>query len=309
MSAAGTELTTRQRAEGHVALVAVQICFGLFPIFGVLALRPNGFTPLSLAAWRMLFGAAALLLVAFAVHGRRAWPPMRDMGRLFFGSLLGVTLNMVLYLEGLARSTPTNAALIMSLIPVFTFALAALAGQERFAPLRLLGILLALAGASSRFWAERPELARGHALGNLLMVGNAACYSGFFVVTRPLLARLPPLVVIAWVFAWSVPFVPLFAHGETLFPATAGAPHWKALAFILIFPTLVAYVLNTIALARLSASTTAIYVYVQPLITASASALILGEELTPAMLVAAVLVFAGIWLVARPQPRALPRTA
>ncbi len=298
-------LAKRRRLEGHAALVAVQFCFGLFPVFGVLALRPGGFSPLSIAAWRMLFGATALLVLAFSLYGRRALPPMRDMGRLLAGSLLGVTLNMVLYLEGLARSTPTNAALIMGLIPVFTFAIAVFAGQERIAALRLAGIVIALVGASSRFWAERPELAQGHALGNLLMVGNAACYSGFFVVTRPLLARHPPIVVIAWVFALSVPFVPLFAHGETFVPATATASHWQALVFILLFPTLLAYVLNTIALARLSASTTAIYIYLQPLITATASVLILGEEMTPSMLVAGVLVFAGIWLVSRPQRPAL----
>jgi drug/metabolite transporter (DMT)-like permease len=255
----------------------------------------------------MLVGAAALLVLAFALQGRRALPPMRDMGRLLAGSLLGVTLNMVLYLEGLARSTPTNAALIMGLIPVFTFAIAVLARQERIAAMRMAGIVVALVGASSRFWAERPELARGHALGNLLMVGNAACYSGFFVVTRPLLARHPPIVVIAWVFALSVPFVPIFAHGETFVPSTLTASHWKALAFILIFPTVLAYVLNTIALARLSASTTAIYIYMQPLITATASFLILGEEMTPAMFAAAALVFAGIWLVSRPQRPVLQR--
>ncbi len=293
----------RERVQGHLALVAVQICFGLFPVFGVLALRPGGFSPLSIAAWRMVVGAAALLAIAFALHGKRALVPRSDLGRLLAGSLLGVTVNMVLYLEGLQRSTPTNAALIMGLIPVFTFAFAAFAGQERFVPLRLFGIALALVGASSRFWAERPELARDHAFGNLLMVANAASYAGFFVVTRPLLARHPPIVVIAWVFALSVPFVPLFAWGETFVPATASATHWGAMAFILVFPTVIAYVLNTIALARLSASTTAIYIYVQPLITASASALILDEELTPAMFAAATLVFAGIWLVARrPRP-------
>jgi len=59
--------------------------------------------------------------------------------------------------------------------------------------------------------------------------------------------------------------------------------------------------LNIYALSVLSASTTAVYIYMQPLITASASAWILQEELTPAMLISAVLVFAGIWLVVHPK--------
>ncbi len=287
--------------RGHMALVAVQFCFGLFPVFGKLAFQPGGFAPLAVAGWRMLFGAGVLLAIAFTLHGRRALPAVGDLPLLLVASLLGVTLNMVLYLEGLARSTPTNAALMMGLIPVFTFAIAASVKQESVSAVRMVGVAIALLGASSRFWAERPDLVREHALGNLLMAANAACYSGYFVVSRPLLKRYPPLVVIAWVFALSVPFVPFFAHGETFVPQTATAMHWRALAFILVFPTVVAYVFNIYALSQLSASTTAIYIYVQPLITASASALILHEELTPGMVVSAALVFVGIWLVVRPK--------
>lgn len=287
--------------RGHAALVVVQFCFALFPIFGVLAFRPGGFSPLSVAAWRMVVGAAVLLAIAFAKHGRSALPKARDVPLLLAASMLGVTLNMVLYLEGLARSTPTNAALMMGLIPVFTFAIAASVKQESVSVTRMLGVAIALVGASSRFWAERPDLVREHAFGNLLMAANALCYSGYFVVSRPLLSRYPPLVVIAWVFALSVPFVPLFAHGETFVPETATATHWWSLAFILVFPTVIAYVLNIYALSVLSASTTAIYIYVQPLITATASAWILSEELTPAMLISAVLVFVGIWLVVKPK--------
>lgn len=285
--------------RGHLALVAVQFCFGLFPVFGVLAFLPGGFSPLAVAGWRMLFGAVVLGAWAAWKHGARVMPGRRDLWLLLVASLLGVTLNMVLFLEGLSRSTPTNAALMMGLIPVFTFAIATWAGAERAAPGRLVGVGLALAGASSRFWAERPDLVKEHAFGNLLMAANAACYSGYFVVSRPLLARHPPLVVIAWVFALSVPFVPLFAHGEQFVPSAAASEHWRALAFILVFPTVLAYVFNVYALSRLGAATTAIYIYVQPLITASASAWILDEELTPAMLVSALLVFSGIWLVSR----------
>jgi len=285
--------------QGHIALVVVQLCFGLFPVFGKLAFQPGGFAPLSVAAWRMVVGAVVLLAIAFAVHGRAAIVRRGDLGILLVASMLGVTLNMVLYLEGLERSTATNAALMMGLIPVFTFAIAAFAGQERFGAWRVVGVVIALIGASSRFWAERPELAREHALGNLLMAGNALCYSGYFVLSRPILRRYPPLVVIAWVFALSVPFVPLFAWHESFAPATATFAHWRALAFVLAFPTVLAYVLNVIALSRLSASTTAIYIYVQPLITATAGALLLSEEITPGMFVSAALIFPGIWLVAR----------
>ena len=81
------------------------------------------------------------------------------------------------------------------------------------------------------------------------------------------------------------------------------------LAFILVFPTSLAYFLNAFALSRLRASTTAMYVYVQPLITGVAGAVLLGEELTRGLLLSAGLVFAGIWLVARRPSGARPAPA
>jgi drug/metabolite transporter (DMT)-like permease len=304
---AGTKptLEERGRMQGHLALCVVQVCFALFPVYGKVAFAPGGFSPLAVGAWRMLFGAGVLAALALAVHGRAAIPAARDLGRLLACSLLGVTFNMVLYLDGLSRSTPTNASLLMGLIPVFTFAIAALARQEEFRAGGALGVLVALFGASMRFWAEKPDLARENALGNLLMALNALCYAAYFVVSRPLLRRYPPLVVIAWVFLLSVPAVPIYARGEALIPGAVSERAWWALAFILVFPTVVAYLLNIFALSRLRASTTAVYVYVQPLITATASWIVLGERVTRGMILSAGFVFAGIWLVAR-RPAAPP---
>ena len=306
--ATASEGASRERLRGHLALGVVQICFALFPIAGKVAFRDGAFTPFSIAVWRIGFGAASLLAIAVLRHGRAAFPKLRDLPILCLCSFLGVTANMALYLEGLSRSTATNAGLMMCLIPVFTFTIAAAAGHERFQPSRAMGVLVALVGASMLHWAEAPELAREHGLGNLLMVLNTLSYAIYLVISRPLLSRYPPLVVIAWVFVLAVPFAPFLARGERLVP-DVGAGAWWAVAFILVFPTSVAYLLNTFALARLRASTTAMYVYVQPLITGIGSRIVLGEKVTRGTAISAVCVFAGIWLVARGRDRAAPAGA
>lgn len=289
----------RRRKSGYIALAVVQVCFALFPIFGKLAFEPGAFTPLAVGSWRMLFGAASLMIVAVAVHGREVWPSPRDLAWLALCSFLGVTANMVLYLEGLQRSTATDAGLVMCLIPVFTFAIAAAVKQETFLPLRAIGLSIALFGASMLFWAERPELVSAHGFGNLLMALNTLSYACYLVLARPLLKRYPPLVVIAWVFVLSLPWVPFLAHGEILIPTAASPRAWASLAFILIFPTSLAYLLNAFALSRLRASTTAVYIYVQPLITGFFGWLVLGDELTAGLAVAAAFIFLGIYLVVR----------
>jgi len=280
--------------------VVVQVCFALFPIFAKFAFGRGGsggagaFTPFSITVWRIAFGSASLLGAAFLLHGRAALPRPRDLPALFACSFLGVTANMALYLEGLSRSTATNAGLMMCLIPVFTFAIAAATKQEPFERRRALGVLVVLVGAA---------LLQGHApheivVGNGLMVLNTLCYAIYLVTSRPLLARYPPLVLIAWVFALGLPFAPWFARGQTLVPA-APATAWWAFGLILVFATSLPYMLNAWALARVRASTTAIFIYLQPLITAAAGTFVLGERPGRRTLGSALFVFAGMWLVAR----------
>ncbi len=322
MSSAPASLAQRpSTVPAHVALLAVQTCFGLFPIFGKWAFVPGAFAPFAVGVWRMLFASLSLLLGAWLTCGPRWIPERRDFGRLALCALLGVTVNMTLYLEGLKRSTAVNAGLVMCLIPVFTFAIAAAVKLEEFRWTRTIGLAIALLGASLLFWAERPELVREHGLGNALMALNTLSYASYLVLVRPLMRRYPPLAVIAWVFTLSLPFVPLLVWRETatsalapldavrefFAPSGAGARPWLSLAFILVFPTSLAYFLNAFALSRVRASTTAVYVYLQFLITVVAGAVALHEELTAIVIASAAMVCAGIWLVARREaPRAAP---
>jgi len=294
----------RDRRRAFAALATVQLTFGLFPVFGKLAMAPGGFSPAAVGAWRMGFGAAVLGAVAWGLHGRAFWAALRsDPGRLLVASVLGVSANMLLYLEGLKRSSANEATLVMCLIPVFTFSIAALAGQEMLRPARAGGILVALAGASALFWAQDRAIAREHLAGNLLMALNALSYAGYFVWTRPLLRRHPPLVVIAWVFVLSLPAAIWIATRHQVLPSTVSAQAAWSLAFVLVFPTVLAYVLNLYALKHVPASTAAVFIYTQPIVTVLASAAILSEPPTRGVLVAAALVFLGIWLVVRPQPQ------
>lgn len=300
----------RPAARAHLALVGAQVAFGLFPVLGHVVFRPGGLGALAVGAWRLSAGAAILFPIAAVRYRHGVWPARADLPRFLASAWLGVGVNQGLYLEGLARSTPVNAVLVMCLIPVFTFGLAALARQEEFSVVRLAGVLLAL-GGTVPLLLERGFTGLGrYGAGNLLMVANALCYSGYLVVSRPLARRYSPLVVIAWSYVLSLPFVPYFGWGERVFPEPGHTAAWLGLAYILVFPTILAYLFNMYALARLRASTTAIYIYAQPLITGLASWVAFRETPTPPMLLGAVALFLGVWLVSRrPEPALAPGTA
>jgi drug/metabolite transporter (DMT)-like permease len=110
-------------------------------------------------------------------------------------------------------------------------------------------------------------------------------------------------VVIAWSYVLSLVALVYFVPGQRLVPPPGAALAWWSLAYIVAFPTVLAYLLNVFALARLSASTTAVYVYFQPLVTGIASWIVLGERPATALLVSAAALFTGLWLVVRGDRR------
>jgi drug/metabolite transporter (DMT)-like permease len=317
MEAAGADARAgRGEFAAHAALCAVQLFFALFPVFGKLAFADGVYTPLAVGAARILFGAFTLSALALALHGTQALPPRRELVRICVLSILGVAANMTLYLEGLKRSTAGNATLLICVIPVFTFTIAVLLGHERFGARRIGGLLLALAGAAVLIFGGQAEFGGEHALGNLLIVLNCLGYAAYLVLVRPLAQRYPPLAVIAWMFVASLPWLPLmlwrdhaarggapFALREVFVPAAAGTQALCALGFIVVFPTTLAYLFNVFALSRVRASTTAVYIYAQPLGTAIAAWFVLDERVTPLMGVSAALLFPGIWLVSRAEAR------
>ena len=286
--------------QGHAALLVVQVLFGLFPVFGTMAFAPGGFEPLGVASWRLLTGALVLGGLAFHVHGRAMLPARADLPRLALCGFFGIALNQGLYLTGLQRSTAANAGLIICLIPVFTFAIAALSGQERFSARRAIGMGVAFLGLLPLFFGRGASLLDEHALGNALIAANAVAYAVYLVISKPLVRRYPPLVVIGWAYLLSLPYVPFFLSAASMRPADpTQAAVWWSLAYVLAFPTVIAYLLNIFALGRVRASTTAFYIYLQPLLAIGASWWLLDERLSSQMGWASAGLFLAVFLISR----------
>ena len=253
-----------------------------------------------MATWRLGVGALVLTGLAAWRHGFAALiPERRDVGRIVGCSLLGLVANQVLALEGMARTSSTAAGLLMPLIPVFTYGLAVLVRQEPFERRRVAGIAVALAGAVglTLVTGDGAEHASAPVLGNALIAGNCLAYSVYLVWSRDVLARYPTLVFIALVYLASLPFLPFVAAGEELAPGEPTERALTALLWILAFPTVAAYLLNTYALARVRASTTAVYIYMQPLIALGAGVVWLDERPGLETAVPAVALLVGIGMV------------
>ena len=283
----------------HAALVAVSLLFGANTFVAKIALREVA--PLALVVLRTA-GTAAIL---FAVSGGQprgvsASPFTRgDYARLLAYSLLGASINQIAFLEGLARSTATNAALMVVVVPVLTLGFAVALGRERASLAGILGIALGLAGALLLILPRGGiEMAPHAVLGNLLLLLSGASYALYLVLTRSMLARHDPLRVVSWTFLvaaltlWPLGLTGLYDLVRSGL-STVGA---ISVAYVVIGGTAVPYLLNNWALARVHSSIVAVYVLLQPVVAASLGRVFLHERFGPHTAVAAALVVAGVIL-------------
>ena len=262
-----------------------------------------GVTPFALAAWRIAGGTVIFWILAVILHRGRVGIRLADLPTFFGLAVLGIVANQALYLTGLERSTAANAGLMMCTIPVFTFLVAALTRQERFDWLRGLGVLVTLLGLLPLVVGRGVSLGGQEALGNLLIALNCLCYSIYLVGVRPFRERYSAVLMLAWVYLLSLPAVPWLAWGEELMPAVSDLRTWSALAYVVLGPTVLAYLLNTFALGRVRASTTAFYIFIQPVISAVGGALLLEESLSVRVGLAAAGLVPGMLLVLRKESK------
>lgn len=281
-----------------VALLTVQVLFGSLPVLGKLGL--DEFATGTFASLRVVGGMLLLVLVAHLTVGLGN-PTPADLRRFALFGLFGVAINQGLFLEGLNRSTAVNATILVATIPALTYVFATLTGRERFGPLRAVGTALAFAGVlvivdPRRFNAE-PDVM----IGNLLLLANSASYSWFLVISKPQAERYRSLAFMAWTFAFGAPLLVLpFAPTVVNHPPVAlSGTAWLALGLVILGPTFGTYALNAYALRRVASSTVAVFIYVQPLVTASLASVVLGEAITTRHVVSAALVLAGVTLVVR----------
>ena len=277
-----------RRRSVFAVLALVQLFFATLAIAGKIALRELSSPALVLAR----VGGAAL--VFFAIHRLTTNEKIRerrDYLLLALYSVLGVSLNQLLYLAGLARTTATTAQMFIVAGPAITLAVAMMRGVERGTPLRWTGIALAASGALTLVAA----VPANNRLGNLFILTNVVIYSVYLVLTRGIVRRYHPLTVITWIFAFgAILLIPIGAAPLVRELPELSRTGWLAVVWIIALPTVAAYYLNVWALLHVESSVVSAFVYLQPVLTALMAIPILGERPSARLIPSAVLIAVGV---------------
>jgi len=310
VSATAAAARTRAPYTVHLALAVVSLLFGGNYFAAKIAMREVA--PPALVVLRAWGTTAILFAWMSAVRPSVPRSPLsrKDLVQLFVLSVLGASINQYCFLEGLSRSTATNAGIIFMINPVLTMAFAVLLKRETASPRAMLGVALGVVGATLMIVPRGGfDMSARAAGGNALLVLGSVTYALYLVLARPILARLDPIRVMSWVFLFAgLTILPIGLRDlSTLFGTGLSPAGLGAVLYAVVGATVIPYVLNTWALARVQSSIVSVYILIQPVVAAFLGYTFLGETLAPNAALAAALVLAGVALTAwRPAPAEAP---
>lgn len=253
------------------------------------------------------FAIAAAILVPMAWRGGLGPATRRDLAAAVLLAFFGAFLFTVLILEGVARTSALDAALITSTIPAATLVLSALLLRERLTLRRGAAVVLASAGIAVIALPDAAGGAASSLAGNLLVVAAVFSEAMFTVLAKRLGAALSPVPLAA---VTAVSAMAMFLPFAAVQVGTGGWPAidagtWGLILFYSTAGSVLAFLLWFQGLRRVDAGVAGAFTVLLPVSGAALAVLALGERPTLGHAAALALALAAIWLAtgrARPGP-------
>lgn len=256
--------------------------------------------PMLLVTLRLLFSAAVFIVLLIVTPGPKL-PPRETWKWLALYGFLAGPMNQGLFMYGLVRSKATHGGLLYALTPIGVYLLAIALKRERGEPRRFVGIAVAFLGVAVLLLGRGLSEALGPLVGDLFIIGAVLAWVFFTTGTRPFAAQHGGLRTSAWSLiagaVFMIPFAPFTITTDAL--AAIAPTGWACLAYLVLMTSVVSYVLWNYALARVDASRVAVFANLQPIATAIAAWLVLGEPLGWSVFVGGGLVLIGVRLAQR----------
>ena len=208
-----------------------------------------------------LFTAASFIFSTFALH-------LADATVVGFLLAFSVVFTPILSFFILRQTISRRFALIIFMVVVGLYFLCANGGKFTFGAGELLALLSALSGAGMLIYSSK----------HVTAIGPLALSAAQAAITA----------IVSFLFA--VVFEDIKDLGQ------ASPEGWASVVYLAVACTCIAYILQNIALRKVSATFVSLAFCTEPVFTAIASFFILGERLSLAGLAGAVLIAIGITL-------------
>lgn len=299
----------------HLALLLTAILWGgNFTALKYLLdhMKPVDVLILRVGGAALVFG---LILVVNRKQNRRVARP--DLVKFLLLGLLGISIMNIAFVFGQDMIPATLASLVVTSNPIWTAIISRFIGSEPLTGRKVGGIALAMSGfLIVLFWGSGSgaSLGGGEIKGMLLVAIGPLSWAFYTVWSKPLLRTYSPIETAAYTtIGGALGLLPLLLidDGLTGRMRDLNGLSWLAAFYLAALGVVLAYILWYRGLAVLSASQTAVYIYLVPVFGLVFAWLLLDETVTRYLILGAAVILSGVILTntarTAPKPTALSR--
>ncbi len=289
----------------HLCLFFACAFWGLMAPLGKDAMT-HGITGIDMVTFRVTGGAILFWLTSLFTPKEHV--PRKDLLMLIGAAIFGLVTNQCCYTIGLSITSPINASIVTTSMPIFAMILAAIILKEPITGKKALGVVFGCTGAVILIVTSAAAASSkvGDIRGDLLCLGAQLSFALYLSLFSKLIKRYSVITVNKWMFTYAtiliLPFT--FNHVAGINFAAVPTSTWLETGFVVFFGTYISYILMMIGQHTLRPTVVSIYNYVQPLVSVTVSILTGIGVFKPSQGLAVILVCLGVWLVTKSKSRA-----
>ena len=298
------EIMRSDKFNGHLAMFSANIIFGLNTAVSR-TLMPEILSPYALTFFRLSGGFILFWIVSLFV--KKEHVPAKDILMLFFASLFSLTFNQLPYFIGLSITSPIDASIVVTMLPILTMILAAIIIKEPITLLKAVGVIVGASGALLLvFTSHNLHVGESNFLGNLIVFGAVSSFAVYLTLFKNLITRYSPVTVMKWMFLFGTIVCFPFCYKplvHTDFTLLSIGTYWR-IGFVVVFATFVGYLLIPIGQKVLRPTTLSMYNYIQPIMASMVAVAIGIDTFGIEKALSGILVFAGVYIVTQSKSKA-----
>lgn len=283
--------------RGHLMLLGAAVLWGCNAPM-IKDLQGLGVPALVVADMRAVGAAVAFWVMSlFVGGGERVSVSM--LGRLCVAGILCIVLNQVLFTVGVNYTSPIDATVISTMLPIVTMIFAAIILKESITGMKVVGIAVGAAGALTLVFGGGGSSAGGGLLGDALCFTAQVSCALYMVIFSNTIHRYSVVALMKWLFLFSAIIVTMVTWPLVVAVDYASLPlkAWGEMMFIVFGGTFVSYIFFTGGQKLLRPTVVSMYNYVQPIVATVLSVAMGVGSFGVGKVISMAMVFVGVYIV------------
>ena len=297
------------KLKGHSSMLGANVMWGLMSPVAKFVMVGGAVTPLVVTDLRITGAMVLFWIASFFQKPERVAP--KDLLKLLGASLLAIVFNQGCFIFGVGLTSPVDASIITTSMPLLAMVLAAIYLKEPITGKKVLGIAVGATGAlllilGSHQVSEAKAAGNHYIWGDLLVLLAQFSYALYFVLFKNFVNKYSSITIMKWMFTYAFICALPFSYNDLLHTEWKSLQNTEigALVFIVVGSTFISYVLIVIGQKNLRPTVAGMYNYVQPLV-ASIVAVCWGmDTFNFVKIISVALIFGGVYLVTNSRSKA-----